>query len=449
MKDEVADANDVRWYHFLPVMAGFVAVGWMVWLFLALPYSDSRWHVVVLPVVVFILSIFGAWIFHHWSGSEGLAGLAGWLCVIWNKAKYFARHPPVGGVEPKSSRFALLDGLGLIFFALACLAAWLWLWNFGTPVESRVFVSLVLAAFALTCFAFLPGVPSYTEEDWQMRDVETQSERTQELIDLLKNRIRVGEVLKQLRRSNRTASEDGDTAEDDAESESTTSGDDAASHSFKVSLLRTHVISRSKVTPGKPHSFTSETISIDVDPSHLHSKETKGRTLEEVLQDKIVDSRSDEIYSFSVHLEALFRKHNLTRWDRLQTVLAFCQKPNIEYEEFDGALNAGKFVCQDPLETLVNRRGNRNSHTILAACLFHTLGYSCCVIKIQSWDGLPRLALGVMPRVSPFELPETATFLNVKDVQYFYGETTGEWLLGRVPDDLNQETVQVLWSNQV
>jgi hypothetical protein len=193
---------------------------------------------------------------------------------------------------------------------------------------------------------------------------------------------------------------------------------------------------------------------LSVDLGRLEELRRHNQTEQATLRDRIVTSRSAGIFELAAFLEAGFRNLRLSPLDRIESTLQLCQPPNIEYEYDDSRKSvcdfAGKVIAdywRYPLETLYDRHGDCDCHAILAASLFYTLGYDCCVLAVET-DAGSHLSIGVAPPSGPCLLPASVC-VRTNGQEYYYCETAGaSWHVGAIPSDVKLETLCVRWSSR-
>lgn len=454
MSTRIADPRRLHWFHFFPLIAAAEVVLWLavVNVYPSVP-GFRHWYqpVIWLLLAAVVLSAVCAFVCRNRAGLG--TPIATWLCVIWGKDAAIWRSS-----NAENTGLSSADKLVLL---VATVAFAYWGWRWGTWDE-RYAAAAELALAALFVFAFFPGVHSIALENWDLRPVTSDGSRLEGLLQTLKRRI--GSVDSNVGRSKggtpHVTFEELENGTPDAVLQAVRESAARASHSgdripceYSVSLLRTPIAV--DASP-EPQVIGIEKVTLAIDRKRLNELRDKNRSqpleFRRSLEDHIVHSRSDDIFQFCVVLEALFRKYQLSPWDRLQTVLGFCQQPNIRYvldesdestRDLDGS-RIGDY-CRYPLETLVDKQGDCDCHSILAACLCYTLGYDCCVFSIRTKNAKSlHLALGIMPPAANILLPDSIV-ARIGKRHYYYCETTGAWQIGRMPADLDPQTIEIWW----
>jgi len=472
MSVRVADPRVLRWFHFLPLVLGAVAFLWLIWAALFgqdLGLIAAAWKALWIGALTVGLSFLASYVCHHRTGLG--APVALWLCLIWAKDKTIGQADDESDAQSDDSpetanrKKAGATGLGaldtLVVAFIVLFVCW-WVWRSGLDVAASYLPAVGLVGIALLAFAWAPGVPSASLSRWGLRPVQPDENRTARLVDSLKHRLLShDEVLSKLHvASLRGRAKEEDTGPDVADAQGADVADEQLAakemHEYSLSIVRTPVAIDAQTFSAEPETIGVETIRLAVSPSRVDRLRDKNRgqplSFHKSLDDHIEHSRSDEIFEFCVLLEAVFRKYRLSPWDRLQTVLRFCQPPNIQYVHDDSDESVkdlegtrAEEYCRYPLETLADRKGDCDCHSVLAACLFYTLGYHCCVFALKTKDRKSRhLAVGVRPPGSGVLLPGSHS-LRIRDQEYYYCETTGNWQIGRIPEDMDPDTIEIWW----
>lgn len=444
-----AEPREVRWFHLTAILLGLEAAGWLLWgCVLPLPSTLNRLYFPGLILVV-VAAGTGALLAFVCRERRGLAApLALGLCLIWGKDKTIQQQVAAEikdrRIRPGYTGLADFD----ILMLLAATGALIAMLARHSRLDVEYLPAVVLASLALVMLGLLPGVPSVNLSPWKLCHVATDDKRLAAIVDMLRTRIgSADEVLDLLRRNER-----GPEAK--VKEETPSPGKEPLICEYTVSMLRTPVVVDEKEFFAEPQVIAQEKIVLHVDRARLEALRLKNRTaplaFHESLEDHVNRSRSSEIFELCLVLEALFRKHGLSPWDRLQTILGFCQEPNIRYTHDDSKESMRDLrgtqasdYCRYPLETLVDREGDCDCHAVLAACLFDTLGYDCCVIFLRTKDKeMAHMAVGVTPPGAQVRLTES---LCPRMKGRFYCETTGRWRIGRMPDDMDPDSIEVRW----
>lgn len=149
----------------------------------------------------------------------------------------------------------------------------------------------------------------------------------------------------------------------------------------------------------------------DINPSHFETYVTISTPEIMVLVDKLIK---------------LGQRRDYNTYDQLCNVLAFVQQ-NIRYTA-DLSPQTGQLIeyPKYPLETLVEKEGDCEDQTILAATLLARMGYDVALLILPA-----HVALGVAGFNGK---PGSRVIHPATGLRYLYAETTGpNWLPGQVP----------------
>ncbi len=142
--------------------------------------------------------------------------------------------------------------------------------------------------------------------------------------------------------------------------------------------------------------------------------------------DSYVVLSTPEIETLAGQLTTLGRTQQLSSYEQLCNTLAFVQQ-NIRYTD-DLCLETGQLIeyPKFPLETLVEKKGDCEDQSILAAALLAAMGYDVALLILPI-----HVALGV----AGFDTrPGSRVVHPANGVRYLYTETTApNWLPGEVP----------------
>ena len=452
----VVDPSHVRWFHVMPISLTALAAVWLVWLLnISHPQTHWLWDVLVLVAVAVGVSFVVA---HFTANRVGFgADVATWLWILWGKTAIV----PVVEESDLSAQHAVNEesGVGKLDLAIAISSAVAisYLGSHSSQFPNVHFLTCaMLAAFAAFFMALLPGVSCNELDDWSLRLIHADDAATEKLTGLLRNRI--GDSRQYLRaHSDRSTLTVLRQIRDITRQKAVRArnGGNTTIREYRVRILRSSMTLEHDDLNSAPEEIAVERIVLPIDNDRLHKLRQMNlrdpQAFQRNLQDHIVDGRSDEIFELCVLIEALFRKYNLNAWDRLQTVLGFCQKPNIEYvyddspeTQSDIGTELGDY-CRYPLETLADGRGDCDCHSALAACLFYTLGYDACIFTLHTKDRSGfHMAVGVRPPGATILIPDSMSPL-IGERRYFYCETTGSWSVGRLPEDMDPHSIEVWW----
>jgi len=142
--------------------------------------------------------------------------------------------------------------------------------------------------------------------------------------------------------------------------------------------------------------------------------------------DSYVTLSTPEIEMLAGQLAQLGQNQQLSAYEQLCNTLAFVQQ-NIRYTD-DLCLETGRLIeyPKYPLETLVEKKGDCEDQSILAAALLAAMGYEVALLILPI-----HVALGV----AGFDnRPGSRVVHRANGVRYLYTETTAaNWLPGEVP----------------
>lgn len=142
--------------------------------------------------------------------------------------------------------------------------------------------------------------------------------------------------------------------------------------------------------------------------------------------DSYVVLSTPEIETLAGQLTALGQTQRLSAYEQLCNTLAFVQQ-NIRYTD-DLCVETGQLIeyPKFPLETLVEKRGDCEDQSILAAALLAAMGYEVALLILPI-----HVALGV----AGFDnRPGSRVVHPANGLRYLYTETTApNWLPGEVP----------------
>ena len=132
------------------------------------------------------------------------------------------------------------------------------------------------------------------------------------------------------------------------------------------------------------------------------------------------------------YINDTINKQNLTPLDKIQFTLDFIQEPNIQFANNKDCkvVNYYENYIRYPDETLYDKEGDSNSKSLLAAMLFHVMGFNVLYLASRRHQ---HSAIGI--EVNPRDLAEGwyGSSKKVKDMtiqvdgkHYIYCETTGD-----------------------
>lgn len=138
------------------------------------------------------------------------------------------------------------------------------------------------------------------------------------------------------------------------------------------------------------------------------------------------------------------KRHGLTPVDRLQFTLDFVQEPNIEFRENKDStiINSFDDYIRYPDETLYDKEGDCNSKSLLAAMLFHIMGYNVLYMASRKQK---HAAIGIEVKQADIDAGWYGEILQHKNGiitfngrKYIFCETTGdEFILGDTIKSMN------------
>jgi hypothetical protein len=152
----------------------------------------------------------------------------------------------------------------------------------------------------------------------------------------------------------------------------------------------------------------------------------------------------------AAYINKLVSEHNLTPLDKIQFTLDFVQEPNIQFvrNRECKVINYYDDYIRYPDETLYDKEGDSNSKSLLAAMLFHSMGYNVMYLASRKYQ---HAAIGI--EVNPVDLAE-GWYGNSNDfvirengVSYIYCETTGDkfyignTIEGMTLDDFDEKVI--------
>ena len=124
------------------------------------------------------------------------------------------------------------------------------------------------------------------------------------------------------------------------------------------------------------------------------------------------------------------KSNSLTPIDKIQFTLDFIQEPNIRFVENreSRAINNYEYYIRYPDEILYDKEGDSNSKSLLAAALFHTMGYNVMYLASRKHN---HSAVGI--EIDPRYMAYGWYGSNINDMvivengkSYLYCETTGD-----------------------
>lgn len=436
---KIIDPEQIRWFHFFPV----ISILFLVWLFAAFlsqwALSDVRqWWLVAgsFGVQVIFCFVAGA-VCRNWTGFA--EAVSSFLYNVWSKdiSLELENRNKDDSADAKSTRqLMLVDTLFCSLFVVFFLAGIVYLNRFNVIL----FGCAAEVAIASYMLAFFPGLVSAKIEDWPLREYALDESKMRLIVDELhpqskpahydEKRVerKKDQLLKELGRTEKIVSID-----------------------LNLQVLRYPF--RQFGVSRKDATVKSQPIRVDIREQTLQRLRDENRENPphpRDLQKLVVNGRTSEIFVLCAELETIFQTHHLSKWDRIQSILGFCQEPNIayEYDDSDRSVKTlDKKIQSDywryPLETLHDKMGDCDCHAILAASLFYTLGFDCCLIGIETTEG-SHMALGVKPPSRDAMLPDKTSFTHSGD-KYYYCETTGAWWVGEIPPGVKMDSLEVMW----
>ena len=130
------------------------------------------------------------------------------------------------------------------------------------------------------------------------------------------------------------------------------------------------------------------------------------------------------------YINDTIKQNNLTPIDKIQFTLDFVQEPNISFvaNRESRATNNYEYYIRYPDETLYDKEGDSNSKSLLAAVLFHTMGYNVMYLASRKHK---HSAIGI--EISARDIANGWYGNHIDDMlvtengkQYIYCETTGD-----------------------
>lgn len=151
------------------------------------------------------------------------------------------------------------------------------------------------------------------------------------------------------------------------------------------------------------------------------------------------------------YINKLITDHSLTPLDKIQFTLDFIQEPNVDFVSNKDCktINYYDDYIRYPDETLYDKEGDCNSKSLLAAMLFHVMGYDVIYLASRKYQ---HAAIGI--EVSPKDLAEgwygnmsPEAIIQENGSSYIYCETTGDrfsigsTMVGMTVDDFDEKVV--------
>lgn len=134
----------------------------------------------------------------------------------------------------------------------------------------------------------------------------------------------------------------------------------------------------------------------------------------------------------SYYIKKEIDRANLTPLDRIQFTLDFIQEPNIRFVQNSKCeeINFYEDYIRFPDETLFDKQGDCNSKSLLAAMLFHTMGYNVLYLASRKYQ---HAAVGIEIKQRDinegwYGSPQKVEEITIQDDGkfYIYCETTGD-----------------------
>lgn len=155
---------------------------------------------------------------------------------------------------------------------------------------------------------------------------------------------------------------------------------------------------------------------------------------------KSSDSKGDWIIQqILIKVNEIARTKNLSKYDTMQLILSFCQKPNFEWiMDYDcEEINQNHTITdyfRFPIETIYDKRGDCDCTALMGFMLFKKAGVPVAYLLMIGDDGISKhaaLAIGI----SEEDAGSSNGIITIKGKKYYFCETIGEnWKVGVLPD---------------
>ena len=142
------------------------------------------------------------------------------------------------------------------------------------------------------------------------------------------------------------------------------------------------------------------------------------------------------------YIDEAITEHSLTPFDKIQFTLDFVQEPNIRFVENQDCKSVNNYedYIRYPDETLYDKEGDCNSKSLLAAMLFHEMGYNVMYLASRKFK---HSAIGI--EFTQKEVDEMSygskgdeMFIREGGKFYLYCETTGDrYKIGKPIDGMS------------
>lgn len=142
-----------------------------------------------------------------------------------------------------------------------------------------------------------------------------------------------------------------------------------------------------------------------------------------------------------VKVTEIARTENLSQYDTMQLILAFCQKDNFKWIMDDecNEINPNNKKPYDyfrfPVETIYDKRGDCDCTAMMAYRLFTRAGVKAKYILMLS-DGGGKHAAVAIPVIKDVPAIDKESLVKIENKEYYFCETVGNgWQVGVLPDN--------------
>jgi len=153
------------------------------------------------------------------------------------------------------------------------------------------------------------------------------------------------------------------------------------------------------------------------------------------LSDKILNGLSEDVKNLSYKISKMTKGKSV--FNTMDILLQFVHDPNFKYE-YDIDSTGYEEYARYPLETLVDRVGDCECLSILAASIFKLNGFKAALLIVQAEESLHCVAGIAIPE----NVQMIGDWVEANGVKYFMCEATGSgWSVGQNPGGKKLEQV--------
>jgi hypothetical protein len=166
----------------------------------------------------------------------------------------------------------------------------------------------------------------------------------------------------------------------------------------------------------------------------------------EQLMESCRDNR--KVHQVLSYIEVEARRAGLNEMERMQFILDFVQRPNIEYEYDEKCEEIGcpRDYARYPDETMYDGRGDCDCKAALAAILFREAGHKTAYLTTMNHAAVA-VAFRTKVDASMVELAEES-MLTHDGYMYFFCETTGDgFRIGDLGSTTKEAITDILFLN--